>query len=160
MTRGQIFGRVVRGSSLLMCAAIAVAALATTRWHFGWVSRSLKFAVLFHAGAMTIERMGSNADYRTSHQFRGPAGFYAGWNLTECVLEDWRAPAVWPDAQLLPTYSFVDVPLWLPFLLAFGAARRLRRSGRWRYPPGCCASCGYDLTANTSGICPECGTNT
>ena len=21
----------------------------------------------------------------------------------------------------------------------------------------CCTSCGYDLTANTSGICPECG---
>jgi len=25
-------------------------------------------------------------------------------------------------------------------------------------PPFHCASCGYDLTANASGICPECGT--
>lgn len=25
-------------------------------------------------------------------------------------------------------------------------------------PPGFCAACGYDLTANTSGLCPECGT--
>lgn len=24
--------------------------------------------------------------------------------------------------------------------------------------PGLCVSCGYDLTGNTSGICPECGT--
>lgn len=24
-------------------------------------------------------------------------------------------------------------------------------------PPGCCAHCGYDLTGNTSGRCPECG---
>ena len=23
---------------------------------------------------------------------------------------------------------------------------------------GCCCKCGYDLTANVSGICPECGT--
>ena len=23
--------------------------------------------------------------------------------------------------------------------------------------PGCCRSCGYDLTGNTSGVCPECG---
>jgi hypothetical protein len=34
--------------------------------------------------------------------------------------------------------------------------------GKWRREArlraGCCISCGYDLTANTSGICPECGT--
>jgi 4-amino-4-deoxy-L-arabinose transferase-like glycosyltransferase len=24
--------------------------------------------------------------------------------------------------------------------------------------PGCCSRCGYNLTDNTSGICPECGT--
>jgi hypothetical protein len=25
-------------------------------------------------------------------------------------------------------------------------------------PPGHCVTCGYDLTGNTSGTCPECGT--
>ena len=25
-------------------------------------------------------------------------------------------------------------------------------------PPHCCPTCGYDLTANVSGVCPECGT--
>ena len=29
---------------------------------------------------------------------------------------------------------------------------------RHRYPPGHCQSCGYDLTGNVSGVCPECGT--
>jgi hypothetical protein len=24
--------------------------------------------------------------------------------------------------------------------------------------PGVCVSCGYDLTGNVSGVCPECGT--
>jgi hypothetical protein len=30
----------------------------------------------------------------------------------------------------------------------------------WQFqrPPGSCAHCGYDLTGNVSGICPECGT--
>lgn len=29
---------------------------------------------------------------------------------------------------------------------------------QWRkYKPGHCLSCGYNLTGNTSGVCPECG---
>jgi hypothetical protein len=26
-----------------------------------------------------------------------------------------------------------------------------------RRRPGCCSECGYDLTGNESGVCPECG---
>jgi rubrerythrin len=32
--------------------------------------------------------------------------------------------------------------------------RRLRQ----RPKVGCCTACGYNLTGNTSGVCPECGT--
>jgi len=33
------------------------------------------------------------------------------------------------------------------------------RAGRRKRPqPGHCAQCGYNLTGNVSGICPECGT--
>jgi predicted amidophosphoribosyltransferase len=35
---------------------------------------------------------------------------------------------------------------------------------RWRRdrrpPPGCCQRCGYNLTGNVTGRCPECGTPT
>lgn len=53
------------------------------------------------------------------------------------------------------------VPLWLPTILfaaypttAFirGPLRRHRRRRR-----GQCIGCGYDLTGNESGVCPECG---
>lgn len=30
--------------------------------------------------------------------------------------------------------------------------------GRHRAKPGHCSKCGYDLTGNISGVCPECGT--
>jgi 4-amino-4-deoxy-L-arabinose transferase-like glycosyltransferase len=57
--------------------------------------------------------------------------------------------------------SGLDVPLWLPFLLfatyptiAFirGPLRRRRRHRK-----GLCVKCGYNLTGNVSGLCPECG---
>jgi hypothetical protein len=28
-----------------------------------------------------------------------------------------------------------------------------------RIPTSCCQDCGYDLTGNVSGVCPECGTS-
>ncbi len=54
------------------------------------------------------------------------------------------------------------LPLWAPFILfaayptiAFirGPLRRYRRRRK-----GLCIPCGYDLTGNVSGVCPECGT--
>ena len=44
----------------------------------------------------------------------------------------------------LPATAFVGV--------AFLAA------GKRAYPAGRCRKCGYDLTGNESGVCPECGT--
>jgi hypothetical protein len=56
----------------------------------------------------------------------------------------------------------VWVPYWLPTALAsilpvsFAVKVWRRRAAR----PGSsrCSACGYDLTANVSGVCPECGT--
>lgn len=35
--------------------------------------------------------------------------------------------------------------------------RFMRRSSSRRTPRGVCLGCGYDLTGNVSGRCPECG---
>jgi hypothetical protein len=50
----------------------------------------------------------------------------------------------------------VTLPLWLISIaiVAFTIWRKRRR----RRDPTACPTCGYNLTANTSGICPECGT--
>jgi hypothetical protein len=57
-----------------------------------------------------------------------------------------------------PSYWF---PHWAPALLfgllpGYWIVSRIRRRGIAR--PGHCSRCGYNLTANTSGVCPECGT--
>ena len=67
-----------------------------------------------------------------------------------------------PDGTLLYyRQCAVTVPLWFLFsvfaaypTVAFirGPVRRYRRRRK-----GLCVKCGYDLTGNVSGICPECG---
>jgi hypothetical protein len=55
----------------------------------------------------------------------------------------------------------VDIPLGWPtltgWLLCFWILIGFRRYRR-RLRRGNCLRCGYDLTGNTSGLCPECGT--
>ena len=59
------------------------------------------------------------------------------------------------------SYWAVTFPMWLlmvPAILLVTVAwllSSLRRAVRSR--AGRCRACGYDLTGNTSGICPECG---
>jgi hypothetical protein len=59
------------------------------------------------------------------------------------------------------TVAFLFVPFWIPALLLaawplLGWARPAWIRHR-RRRPGLCLYCGYDLTGNTSGRCPECG---
>ena len=68
-----------------------------------------------------------------------------GWSWRPTVLRD-------PDGWVL------EVPLWIPFLLVSSPIALLWWRNRRRIPPGHCQKCGYNLTGNTSGICPECGT--
>ena len=62
----------------------------------------------------------------------------------------------WPD------FSIARLKGFIPFWMLFGAVA-IPTSLLWwrdrRYPKGHCQSCGYDLTGNTSGVCPECGTD-
>jgi len=50
----------------------------------------------------------------------------------------------------------IIIPLWIPVLATLIPTALLWY--RDRPPPGHCRKCGYDLTGNESGVCPECGT--
>jgi hypothetical protein len=67
---------------------------------------------------------------------------------------------VWRNVGLNGSWSGgwdVVLPLWIPFLLVAFPTGTLFYLDRRRIPPHCCLGCGYDLTGNTSGTCPECG---
>jgi hypothetical protein len=73
------------------------------------------------------------------------------------------------DSGIVASISLAqDVGLWTccfmplavaPFILLaiFVLADKLKALSTRRLKPGVCHHCGYDLTGNTSGRCPECG---
>lgn len=84
--------------------------------------------------------------FRLGWHYMGYRGFATRW---------------WVAQKRGADYWLIYVPLWIPTVL-FGASfwyvyvpyRRHMRRKRL----GQCLSCGYDLTGNESGVCPECGT--
>jgi hypothetical protein len=55
---------------------------------------------------------------------------------------------------------WVAAPVWcfpLVFMVVGGAGLLIVYRARRRQQTGQCARCGYDLTGNVSGVCPECG---
>jgi hypothetical protein len=79
------------------------------------------------------------------------------------LLELLRGEGFFFNYNAEPTREMIlQVPLWMLILL-FGVfptyaliARRVRE--HIRIERGQCLKCGYNLTGNTSGVCPECGT--
>lgn len=53
--------------------------------------------------------------------------------------------------------SFAMLPCWILLSMAVVPTGALIWRDHRRIPPGHCKKCGYDLTGNTSGRCPECG---
>jgi len=88
------------------------------------------------------------------HGFYRPVEPGTGWYYWRCS----TSPVWTPGARGLPDGSlWVRVPLWMPFLIVALPTAFLWRRGRRRIPPGHCRKCGYNLTGNVSGVCPECG---
>jgi hypothetical protein len=62
----------------------------------------------------------------------------------------------WPQAQVSAVRA-VRIPLWSLLLGVCAPTIILWWLDRRRIPPGHCHKCGYNLTGNVSGRCPECG---
>jgi hypothetical protein len=61
-------------------------------------------------------------------------------------------------AQSRPTpYPFLTPLAMIPYLFCFGWRVRTEWRKTKRLKNNLCLKCGYSLTANVSGICPECG---
>jgi len=144
----------VKWTGTLACGLILVAAAACLRWWYVGVSDGENWAVGIVGGSVSVLWGGWVADSFDAGGWVGPV--YPTWQ---------ELAAWWGDYGSLPTLGvestgsfFVYLPLWIPFVLIGLPTAWLWRRDRRRPRPGCCAACGYDLTGNVSGRCPECGT--
>ncbi len=68
------------------------------------------------------------------------------------------------NLEEFPKMFIMRMPIWplLVTCMLFPTISMLRAAGRRlrRKPPGHCRKCGYNLTGNVSGVCPECGERT
>lgn len=82
---------------------------------------------------------------------QGPSAFAAAWP---------DEPALMPIRPLWSGFFFNTLIYSVAWFLTIVAAVQLRTFRvRLRRSCGACPVCGYSLTGNTSGICPECGTS-
>jgi hypothetical protein len=123
----------------LFCCAILVAA-----WGLSL------FSYFGHVGVTGIRYIGHGQAYITYHP-RGQTGL--GWQFQRIDFGcDWRLAHRVDFGQLARWW----IPLWMPLLAIAVPTGWLWIRDR-RPPPGYCPECCYDLTGNTSGVCPECG---
>jgi|ERR1043166_7193137 hypothetical protein len=95
------------------------------------------------------------------HYYNSDSNLLGGWTFELKTLggfpPDWslmrRLGLVLPRSQNY-VYRF---PLWIPLLISAILLLTFWRISR-RPLKGHCKTCNYNLTGNTTGICPECGT--
>ena len=87
--------------------------------------------------------------------------YSSGWDFHATCLDigamGRRPVDNYPHLFYIPVIWEFDIPLWIPLAIFAVPTALLFYLDRRRATPGTCARCGYDLTGNTSGRCPECG---
>lgn len=131
-------------AGLAASGVVFIAWAASTQWKFG---TSAGGNVVVFADGVAFLFLGINQTYdEASPGFQvlrqGGNGF--------CMPEKF-ALAMWG-------MRFGILPLWIPFLIVLVPTLVLFWRERRGVRPCRCQSCSYNLTGNTSGVCPECGT--
>jgi hypothetical protein len=146
--------RVLKWGGLVAYGAVLAAFVISIRYEVRWTSPRRKHTIRLHHGA--IEHV---THHWLDDGFPPPRHVWArldppGWDVVN------HEPGLWVGVLMPNTgrsgVSRTAVGLWLPVVLAtFFVVWAWRRDRG--LPEGRCQNCGYDLTGNTSGTCPECG---
>ncbi len=139
--------------------------------HGGWTARLAKWGltaatVLVAAGGLISGTRGLALLNRNGNGVTFTSGWFDirwGWSaapgvrMLPLVLVPRYRQIEWGWYPHYYTPAMLMCPGWCPVLACAVPAGLLWRRDRRRMPPGYCQKCGYNLTGNVSGRCPECG---
>jgi hypothetical protein len=161
MTRQLL--NVLTALSLLVCAAVLVLWVRSygTTDRFDYQATTKLYSVLIHMGTFQVAQVDRDSGSVS-------VGFYhhgASVRASATWWNDWHKPVttrgMFHFGLVRGTYYRVLIlPLWIALAAAavppiLRVRLKLRSHARERL--GLCSTCGYDLTGNISGVCPECG---
>lgn len=140
----------IRKLALVVCLVLllltaALWAVSHTTW--GRASLQPRYVTAFAHGGDEIWLYAGISDERISLEVRAARPFVQKGPMRYSV-------ALWTRSIRAPLWLVCPVIAATCALLAY-LDRRSRR--RHRISSGCCIRCGYNLTGNVSGVCPECG---
>ncbi len=161
MSRRHRIRRIAKWAGLVACVLIVVAWGVSLRWSLNY---------------RNVERTDHGFEWNDHGLYWFDRSFGFGWDamiadgrvfvgedeVAYFLVEDWGGARSHgygfelPSCLLSTRLCSATIPLWLPLLLIALPTAWLWRRDR-RYPPGHCRKCGYNLTGNESGKCPECG---
>ena len=154
---------VLKWTGLVICVLLLLVAGASIRWSLAWVRQAGDLGAGASGGVAWLgwretklpqkntlanwSRPGLSVPV-TNRAFRFDFSF---------SLRSWLTWRVFPKIGTVFGVRYVPAPLIVPFLVIGLPTAFLWYRDRRRIPPGHCQHCGYNLTGNVSGVCPECG---
>ncbi len=152
------------------CIITILAAAACTIWLTVGIGIGGRFSVSVHGGGICLTWKDPHPVREIQPRDELPRGLYvhpwpildpvympiAGYRSKWDLIRDWCWSGLLPRWYSTGLWCGAVVPLWV-FLVVLGVPT-LRLWWVDRRRPGHCVECGYNLTGNTAGRCPECGT--
>ncbi|MBU0617500.1 MAG: hypothetical protein KKI02_07270 [Planctomycetes bacterium] len=161
MRRRSRTRRVLKWVGALACLVVVLAYGVTLCWKAVGLNSGENFAVNLRGGAVIVYWKVQDIPRMTPVTARQPGHWvYPATQGWADIAKVWSREALRPRLYFQAGLRWVNIPLWLPLVVAAVPTGVLFWRDRRRTPPGHCQNCGYDLTGNVSGRCPECGTPT
>ena len=153
MRRSLRFRRWLKRIGLAACLLVGIVWAVSLPWSWDYLRKTSvgqedELAVGLNRGCLLVTR---------GFVF-GPSTPVFGWGFSVTRSVFFLRPSWGPEiSHPYPSILRLVIPLWIPFVLVGVPTGFLWWTDRRRISCHCCRKCGYDLTGNMSGICPECG---
>lgn len=155
--------------TIVIAVTLLFAYCISIQWAIAIRPKVINISLEFYRGCMSVQHFNRSPNWAHLATRRVPCVlFYSEQFQISEYGAPWELSSSWYEKAglTIPTYLRFDTgtfkytsvicPIWLPAWL-LGIVLWIQAKRR-AVQKGCCIVCGYNLTGNVSGRCPECGT--